>query len=89
MCVCVCVCALYKTETTREERGPPSALYTRCFARGKGIVFSHVPGCLPFLLPSLLSYFIRYYILFDLVPSRKLTGGPWYTDAELDTQVRG
>ena len=28
----------------------------------------------------------KFYLLADLVPSRELTGGPWYTDRELDTE---
>ena len=41
---------------------------------------------LPLFLPLLLPLLLRYYILYDLIPSRTLTGGPWYTDTELDTQ---
>ena len=30
----------------------------------------------------------KIYMLFHLEPSTEMTGGPWYTDKELDTEFR-
>ena len=44
-----------------------------------------------FALVECLSIFLQYptrkiYMLFNLEPSSTITGGPWYTDSELDTE---
>ena len=33
---------------------------------------------------SITSKSKKLYILFDTVPAKELTGGPWYTDQEFD-----